>query len=78
MEHGHKWSVIQPFFPGRTDINIKNHWKRLDKEERRLSHPATHAGGDAFERFISSVMGKEDGAPGGPEGHDPFDFGMFW
>ena len=28
-EFGQKWSLIAPFFPTRSDVNIKNHWSTL-------------------------------------------------
>jgi hypothetical protein len=30
-ELGHRWKAMEPFFPGRTDINIKNRWKQIQK-----------------------------------------------
>jgi hypothetical protein len=30
-ECGRKWKAMQPFFVGRTDINIKNHWKQMSQ-----------------------------------------------
>jgi hypothetical protein len=79
LENGRKWKAIQPFFPGRTDINIKNHWKRLEKEEARSSHAKPNIGeGTAFDRLLTSVMGRGGGVDEAPEGGDPFEFSVFW
>jgi hypothetical protein len=40
QECGRKWRVIQAFFTGRTDINIKNHWKHMERmDEKRERCP---------------------------------------
>jgi hypothetical protein len=77
-EHGRHWKAIQPFFSGRTDINIKNHWKRMQKEEKRRARSGSNLGPDeSFDRFVASVMGKDGDGSCGPEGN-PFDFGALW
>jgi hypothetical protein len=78
-DHGRSWKAIQPFFPGRTDINIKNHWKRLQKADLRLSRPGLKTeGGDDFDGFVCSILGREGDISKGQDGRDPFEFGLFW
>jgi hypothetical protein len=37
LEHGHQWKIFESLFPGRTDINIKNHYRvMLRREQKRL------------------------------------------
>jgi hypothetical protein len=36
---GRKWKSMEPFFPGRTDINLKNHWKQMQKLELEKCPP---------------------------------------
>jgi hypothetical protein len=33
--HGHKWKWFETQFPGRTDINIKNHYQLLLRKSRK-------------------------------------------
>lgn len=55
QEYGPHWAKMLPWFPNRTDVNLKNHWSALlgrkCKMERlsRLSlsettHPSSHPG----------------------------------
>ncbi|EAY06513.1 hypothetical protein TVAG_257520 [Trichomonas vaginalis G3] len=32
MEYGSKWTYIANFFPGRTDINLKNRWQKFKNQ----------------------------------------------
>lgn len=48
-EYGPKWAKMAPFFPGRSDVNIKNHWtsmlnrkKREKREVQKLSNDQSH------------------------------------
>jgi hypothetical protein len=34
---GPQWSTLVRFFPGRTDVNLKNRWNRLQRRSRKLS-----------------------------------------
>jgi hypothetical protein len=79
-EFGHKWKAMQVFFPGRTDINIKNHWKQLQKVDALSPRPtATQEALDPFDLLMASVMGRRNGVHDDtPPGGDPFDFGVFW
>jgi hypothetical protein len=35
QECGRKWRTIQGFFPGRSDVNIKNHWRQLQRGDEK-------------------------------------------
>ena len=54
-EYGHKWAKITTFFRGRSEINVKNHWKMMSRkmENRRLANPQNgqvpEGVGDAFD-----------------------------
>jgi hypothetical protein len=34
-EHGPRWAVLKNFFPGRTDVNVKNRWATLLSQDCR-------------------------------------------
>jgi hypothetical protein len=34
-EHGHRWKLFELFFPGRTDVNIKNRYNVLVRRRKR-------------------------------------------
>jgi hypothetical protein len=61
-EAGHKWRVIQAFFPGRTDINIKNQWKHMERV-RMNNHtrcsPGTEKAEESFDQLIRSWLQEE-------------------
>jgi hypothetical protein len=40
-ELGRRWKTIEAFFEGRTDINIKNHWKQMQKMDAELAREKT-------------------------------------
>jgi hypothetical protein len=52
-EIGRKWKAMEPFFPGRTDVNIKNHWKQMEKWARTKPPPSAPAG-DPFVMLYAS------------------------
>jgi hypothetical protein len=60
-ELGPKWTKIVPFFKGRTDINIKNHWMTLSRRLHCSSAPVfAHASMEPLstrEIFIQSPTG---------------------
>ena len=34
---GKQWSQLVKFFPGRTDVNLKNHWNKLQRRAKKIS-----------------------------------------
>jgi hypothetical protein len=41
---GPQWSTIMRFFPGRTDVNLKNRWNRLQRRSLKLNAVARPGG----------------------------------
>lgn len=37
MTLGPQWSALTKFFPGRTDVNLKNRWNKLQRNYRKLN-----------------------------------------
>jgi hypothetical protein len=76
---GCRWTSIQAAFPGRTDINIKNHWKRMQKMDLAYRRRAavTVDGSEVKETlndFIDTLVMK--GEYPDPSGN--FEFCMLW
>lgn len=36
QKYGAQWAALVKFFPGRTDINLKNRWNKLQRKSRKL------------------------------------------
>jgi hypothetical protein len=43
-EHGHKWKLLESFFPGRCDISIKNRYNVLLRKRNRELRRSTNVG----------------------------------
>jgi hypothetical protein len=57
VEFGRKWKTIQSSFPGRTDINIKNHWKLMTKlASGRAQRPQPTQEKDIFKNLADSLV----------------------
>jgi hypothetical protein len=52
---GRSWKAIQIWFPGRTDINIKNHWKQMEKLGHEIPKKS-RASADIFQQLLASWM----------------------
>ena len=37
QQYGPQWAALVKFFPGRTDINLKNRWNKLQRKSKKLS-----------------------------------------
>lgn len=55
-QFGRKWKAIEAFFPGRTDINIKNRWNFLQKKRAKEEQPKSCLEDEQLNEFISSLM----------------------
>ena len=57
---GRKWKSIEPFFPGRTDINIKNRWNFLQKKKAKTAEVKDVFSEKQFEDLFESLLGTND------------------
>jgi hypothetical protein len=78
-ELGRRWTSIQSAFPGRTDINIRNHWKQMKKmglayRQRAAPPVATSEVKETLNDFIDALM--LNGEYPDPSGN--FGFCMLW
>jgi hypothetical protein len=57
-ELGHRWRAIEPFFRGRKDANLKNHWRKLKRDgpSQTLHQDSKEGKIPEFDRLFSAVL----------------------
>ena len=48
MTIGPQWSALTKFFPGRTDVNLKNRWNKLQRNYKKLN-------GESFDEKLAAI-----------------------
>jgi hypothetical protein len=59
-ELGHHWKALEAFFPGQSNVNIKNHWRHLTNIPRPMD-PKQKSQADpqaVFDRLFESCFGE--------------------
>jgi hypothetical protein len=61
-ELGHHWKVLESLFPGRTNINIKHHWRQLMKNATTIEAQSKARSESllVFDRIFSKLMSETD------------------
>jgi hypothetical protein len=62
-EIGHQWKRLESWFPGRSDINIKNHWRKIYKRHPLLPIQSPKPPGDhleVFDRLFSTLSSEAE------------------
>ena len=53
-EHGQKWATIAKYFPGRSDVNVKNHWTILSQRISKMSEYRSDKYASLFNNLYSN------------------------
>jgi hypothetical protein len=61
-ELGHQWKTLERLFPGRSNINIKNHWRQLTKKAATIEAQSKKKSDGllVFDRIFSKLASETD------------------
>jgi hypothetical protein len=60
-EIGHQWKKLEAYFPGRSNINIKNHWHQIQRGLSHAEQPKQSADPlVVFDRLFSALMSEAE------------------
>jgi hypothetical protein len=79
-EVGHNWKLLEMLFPGRSNISIKNHWRKLQGKVRPQPTTSQRKLPDlaVFDRLFETLMSEADNGCDADSPVSLFSFEMFW